>query len=100
MQELMIDIDRPDFTLPEQESEISVLESLYQTPFAGRSLSPKTATAEPLAPQVTKGEIIAAFASFTVDASCQVIALAAAMPFIPRFIGKPIYAPLVRRLRS
>lgn len=98
MHHLMIEMQHADFTLPEHAAEINVLEMLYQTPFSKRETTHESATALDEITTVDARELISALATFTVDVSCELIALAAAMPFVPRIIGKPIYRPLVRRL--
>lgn len=97
---LMIELDRTDFTLPEQAAEISALELLYQTPSIGPENTDESETTMTGPTSIDMRELINSLTAFTVDATCQFIALAAAMPFVPKVIGKPIYRPLVRRLLS
>ncbi len=99
MHHLMIDLDHADLALPDKTAEISVLELLYQAPATEESNPAKSDTATDLISEDAR-ELISGLAAFTVDVTCQLIALAAAMPFIPNVIGKQIYRPLVRRLRS
>ena len=105
--DLVVDLDRQDSTL-KIDPEFSEFEARFHAPAAVREIAldaveqatetPAVAIAE--LTSVDMRELILGIAAYSVEASCQVIALAAALPFVPRFIGRPIYKPLVRRLQA
>ena len=99
MDDILVDLDRPNWILPEQLAEINALEVLLHSPSANQ-LSTVEAETALVEPYLDLRELLSSVLTFSVEASCQVIALAAAMPFVPKLIGKPIYQPLVRRLFS
>lgn len=100
MQRLIVELDRADTAPPEQLEEINVLEMLYQRPFIERESPAEATNSLPEIASEGVRELAAALVTFAVDVSCQIVAIAAAMPFVPSFIGKPIYRPLVRRILS
>lgn len=100
MHHLMTELDCADIALPEQLEEINVLEMLYQRPFIESGMAAETTIDLTEVATIDARELMDSLTAFTVDVSCMFIALAAAMPFVPRVIGKSIYVPLVRRLRS
>lgn len=96
--ELVIDLDRPDVTPLQDQSVINILEELYLAPAIVETPVSTVSPDAAALPTLVVREVAAGLATFAVDATCLFVALAAAMPGVPRFIGKPIYTPLVRRI--
>lgn len=95
----MLESNRPKMPA-RNELQIENLEKLYPFPaIAGQSDATSDINIE-ASPLTNIRKTAIGLAAFAVDASCQLIALAAAFHLVPRFIGKPIYTPLVRRMNT
>ena len=106
--DLTVELDRPNPIALKIDTEFSEFEARFQAPAAIRETARDTAeqisdtSSEAIAgmSSIDMRELIFGIAAYSIKASCQVIALAAALPFVPRFIGRPIYRRLVRRLQA
>ena len=77
---------------------VEACESIWTVPFYEQISEMKTADLVRRSAEFNLREFGVATACYSMDVACQIIALAAAMPLVPRQLSKVITRPLINRL--